>query len=138
MGGHISRLARQLEDLIRKEEERIVQSFPAKMERRLALMEIARAMDYYWVRRHFGLLEGEDAFETASLMEFGLNKAVTLFLDRSTKAYGFPLMCSPRHLQQWADSVLQHCGRLGQCEYLLDQYRCGLVELEQASPTSSA
>lgn len=119
--------SKELEALIHQEEKRIARSLPA--EKRFGLMEIARAMDYHWVRGRLNLIKVEEAFEVADLVEFGVNRAIRLCLDESTKFPLFPLTPSLKPHQEWSDSVLQICGRLGRCEHLLELCRLGLGEL---------
>jgi hypothetical protein len=122
----------QLRDLVFKEEQKIFESFP--LERRIGLMEIARSMDHGWLMPYRGLPWESDWRRIEQLNEFGLNKALSLFVDGSTKGERFPLMPSTVASQQWADSVLQHCGRLGLCEHLIEVCRVGLGAIEAVGP----
>lgn len=120
----------ELRELIGREEQKIVETFPR--ERRLGLMEVARAMDFHWVRGHLGLLEATELEE--NLPEFGLNKALDLLLDESSRGPMFPLMSSTKEKQAWADSVLFRLGALGRCEALLEMARLGLGGFEKSGP----
>jgi hypothetical protein len=110
-------------------EQTIVSSF--EKERRLSLIELARAMDYYFVGRNFNpeWAESIAVEEHASMLAFGLHKALNLSLDKSSKYQGAPLFCSTPALQMWANSTLVFCGQLGYCEHLLELQRVGLVEI---------
>lgn len=125
-------LRQELIEIIRQEEQVILASFP--LERRLAVMEISRAMDSFWVSINNSTEPLDDSHPVAQFIMFGLNKALSLFMDESCKYPSFPLMRSTDELQRWADSVLQHCGRLGICEHLLEICRIGLAELRRDQP----
>ena len=121
----------ELKELILKGEQTIVSGF--NNERRLNLIELARAMDYYFVGRNFNpyWLKSDIEAEHAILLAFGLPKALNLSLDRSSKYQGAPLFRSTPALQMWANSTLVYCGQLGYCEHLLELQRVGLVEIEK-------
>jgi hypothetical protein len=118
-----------LRELILKGEQTIVSGFDK--ERRLNLIELARAMDYNFVGRNFNPEWGESnaVEEHASMLAFGLHKALKLSLDESSKYQGAPLFRSTPALQMWANATLVFCGQLGYCEHLLELHRVGLVEI---------
>lgn len=120
-----------LRALILEGEETIVSGF--NNERRLNLIELARAMDYYFVGRNFNSnwVKTDGVEKYASLLAFGLHKALNLSLDKSSKYKGAPLFRSTPALQMWANATLVLCGQLGYCEHLLELQRVGLVEIEK-------
>ena len=126
-----------LTNIVRKEEERIFASLPG--ERRWGLLELVRAIDYYFVYV-LGLdekkREDEIDSERWDLYRHGQSKAVSLFVDQSSILPGPSLTRSTPVHQQWADAVIQSCGRLGICEAILTLHRYGLVELSMPSPTT--
>ena len=117
------------------EEERIVSTLPG--ERRWGLLELVLAIDYYFVYV-LGLdekrREEEIDSERWDLYRHGQNKAVSLFVDQSSIQAGLSLTRSTPVHQQWADAVIQGCGRLSMCEMILDLHRYGSVELSMPSP----
>lgn len=115
-------------------EKTIVPSFSS--ERRLELIELARAMDYFFVGRNFysEWAKSKEVESHAHLISFGLHKALSLALDASSKLEGAPLFRSTPKLQKWANSVLALCGQIGYCEHLLELQRVGLIEITETAP----
>ncbi len=126
------------ENVIRQQileiEKTIVPTF--SNERRLELIELARAMDYFFVGRNFysEWAKSKDVESHAHLISFGLHKALSLALDESSKLEGAPLFRSTPSLQKWANSVLALCGQIGYCEQLLELQRVGLIEITETAP----
>ena len=124
-----------LTDIMRREEERILASLPG--ERRWGLLELVRAIDHYFVHI-FGLdergREEEIQSERWDLFRYGQSKAISLFTDQSSISPGPSLTRSTQTHQQWADAVIQACGRLGICQMLLNLHSYGLVELSMPYP----
>ena len=130
-----SRPSDNLARIIREEEDRILGTLPG--ERRWGLLELVRAIDYYFVyvlSLDEKKREEEIESERWDLYRHGQNKAISLFVDQSSILPGASLTRSTRIHQQWADAVVQSCGRLGICETILTLYRYGLVELSMPSP----
>lgn len=123
-----------LKELIHQQEQRILASFPEQ--KRWGLLELARAMDAY-VFYVIGLDERERKLGIGGVREhlykYGWNKALSLFMDQSCLEQGAPLVQSFKESQEWADSVIQHCGRLGSCQMMLDLCRYGLADLSTPS-----
>lgn len=132
----------KLEQLIRREEQRALASFP--LERRAGLLELVRSMDAFFVHLRFSPETQATAGRTATgyarleelkeLHSFGWSKALTLFMDKSVHQVGGPLFRSTRESRAWADSLLHHCGRLGICEMFLDMCRAGIAEITMPGP----
>ena len=124
-----------LAEVKHREEERIVSTLPG--ERRWGLLELVRAIDYYFIYV-LGLdeerREEEIDSERWDLYRHGQSKAVSLFVDQSSIQAGPSLTRSTPVHQQWADAVIQSCGRLSMCEMILDLHRYGSVELSMPSP----
>ena len=124
-----------LTDIMRREEERILASLPG--ERRWGLLELVRAIDHYFVHI-LGLdergREEEIQNERWDLFRYGQSKAISLFTDQSSISPGASLTRSTRIHQQWADAVIQACGRLGICQMLQNLHSYGLVELSAPCP----
>ena len=124
-----------LTNIIRDEEKRLLGSLPG--ERRWGLLELVRAIDYYFVYV-LGLDEKKREEEIDSerwdLYRHGQSKAVSLFVDQSSILPGASLTRSTPVHQQWADAVIQSCGRLAICEAILGLHRYDLVELSMPSP----
>ena len=132
-----SRPSDVLTGIIGREEERILASFPREWERRWGLLELVRAIDHYlvYVLRLDEKDRGEEIqSERWDLYRYGQSKAVSLFTDQSSTLPGPSLARSAQAHQQWADSVIASCGRLGICEMMLNLHRYRLVELSMPSP----
>ena len=124
-----------LTGIIRREEERILASLPG--ERRWGLLELVRAIDHYFIyilKLDEKDLKEEIQSERWDLYRYGQSKAISLFTDHSSILPGPSLSRSARAHQQWADSVIASCGRLGICEMMLNLHRYGLAELSTPSP----
>lgn len=104
-------------------------------ERRLELIELARAMDYFFVGRNFSpeWKKSAEIESYSSLVSFGLHKALSLSLDSSINLEGAPLFRSTPDLQKWANSVLVLCGQIGYGEHLLELQRVGLIEIRETA-----
>ena len=126
-----------LEEVKHKEEERILSTLPG--ERRWGLLELVRAIDYYFVYV-LGLYdkrrEEEIDSERWGLYRHGQGKAISLFVDHSSILPGPSLTRSTRVHQQWADAAIQSCGRLSICEMILNLHRYDLVKISTPSPTT--
>ena len=124
-----------LAELKHREEERILSTLPG--ERRWGLLELVRAIDYYFVYV-LGLdekmREEEIDSERWDLYRHGQTKAVSLFVDHSSIQPGPSLTRSTPVHQRWADAIIQCCGRLSICEMILNLHRYGSVELSMPSP----
>ena len=124
-----------LMELKLREEERILSTLPG--ERRWGLLELVRAIDYYFVYV-LGLddkrREEEIDSDRWDLYMHGQTKAVSLFVDHSSIQAGPSLTRSTPVHQGWADAVIQSCGRLSMCEMILNLHRYGSLELSMPSP----
>jgi hypothetical protein len=121
-----SQVCRELWDLLRVEEQAILESFPPT-ERRVAVWELVRSIDYFYL---WQLSRGEQSThheeETDGFFIFGCNKALQLFLDESTRHDMVPLTRSTEKTRAWANSTLYRCGQIAVCEMLLDWERSQL------------
>jgi hypothetical protein len=118
---YMSSATESVKDLVRNEQSRVERSW-GHPERRLALLEICRAID------SIVLSARHQADEIVELCRQGANKAISLFLDESCTNRRAPLFASDEQTFEWAHSVLQHCGRIASCEKLLDYEQAGLGE----------
>jgi len=130
-----SKPATLLKSIITEEEQKISASF--KADRRIALFELIRAIDFNFI---YSLsLPNQDKFnewigsEGYYFIEFGINTALSLFIGEHCNKPGVLAGCSTREMQEWAYSVLQHCGRLGACKMILDLYHYQLCQLDMLS-----
>lgn len=94
-------------------------------DRRLALLEICRAIDLACI-----------SFQSASseVREFsrwGMNKALMLCLDGFGKHRHAILIPSSRETFEWSHAFLQQCGRIALCEQYLDYEAAGLGTFKQ-------
>jgi hypothetical protein len=119
---HATTPATVLQDLIRKEEQVVIASAPWS-DRRLALLEICRACDMFF------LTSDQHNDELVGLYREGCNKAIKLFLDNSCNLTRAALFPSSHETMRWANAVIQHCGRLSLCEKLLEYQRSNLGKL---------
>lgn len=110
-----------VKEIVQREESRAAGSW-GHPERRLALLEICRAVDSIVISA------GHQQDEVVELCRQGANKAIGLFLDESCKRQRTPVFPSNDQTFQWAHSVVQHCGRIATCEKLLDYEQAGLGE----------
>lgn len=132
MRSMIDDAAAVLRSVIASEERRTKASFDADPQ--WALLELVRSMDVYFY--YVLSLEGDDAKQEANsedthLMVYGWSKALSLFLNDDCCQRVARLYPSIPGAQAWADSAIQHCGRLGFCEVSLDMVRHGLASLER-------
>jgi hypothetical protein len=121
-----------LEELIEflgQEKERVLATFPG--ERRRGLFELTRAVDYLYSYRLVHERPSEDMDELYQLCSYGWNTALDLFMDDSCKKLGVPGAPSLPESRMWADSVLQHCGRIGMCRQRIDLCRAKLVDVNK-------
>ncbi|MEX2227558.1 MAG: hypothetical protein WEB52_14035, partial [Dehalococcoidia bacterium] len=121
----------ELRTLLTAEESRVKRSV-GDGDRRMALFELVRSMDAYF----FYLLcldpqasKRELQSDRYELTKNGWNKALSLFADEGARGVGVPLAASTTDPHAWADSLIQHCGRIGSCELALDLVRYGLAKL---------
>lgn len=119
--------------LIREEEQRVLSSFP--IQRRFAVMELARAMEDFAIRYGSRTEEHPEEQDLDDLYTRGWNRALGMFLDESCEERGVPLTPSTGELQIWADAALQHCGRISQCEMVLHLWEAGLAEVAEVTDT---
>jgi hypothetical protein len=124
--------ASELRALINEEDSRMRTSFNG--DGRWALLELVRSIDAYFY--HVLSLRGEEneeekANERHYLNVYGANRALSLFLSEAASGYPVPLYPSIPEAQAWADSLVQHCGRLSSCEVGLQMARYGLASLSR-------
>jgi hypothetical protein len=121
-----SQVSRDLRDLLRAEERTILNTFPP-VERRVAVLDLVRSIDYFYLwqnSRREPTNPREE--ETDMFLIYGCNKALQLFLDKSTQNEMVPLHPSTEESRTWANSILYHCGEIAICEMLLDWERAHL------------
>lgn len=121
----------ELSKLLEQETQRVQATYDR--ERRLGLIELVRAIDNFFVGQIAPGERTDTDIEIGRLIAYSLPKIFNLFLDDSTKNDGAPLFCSVREIQAWADSVLQHCGRIVYGEQMLGMCAAGLGEIETIS-----
>jgi hypothetical protein len=119
--------ALELLNLLQKERHGVLRSLFSP-ESRIGLIELIRAVDNFWVGGMVRNSRSEEEDEIGHLILYSLPQVFDLFLDTSCKYAGAPLFRSTSDLQQWADSVLQHCGRIGYCMGLLKMSEAGLCK----------
>jgi hypothetical protein len=110
-----------VQGIVKCQEDRVSTSWPHP-ERRLALLEICRAIDTVV------LSAKHQREEVVELCRQGANKAVSLFVDDSCNESRTPLFASNDATFRWAQSALQLCGQIASCEKLLDYEQSGLGE----------
>jgi len=127
-----SKPATILKNLIKEEEHKISSSYTAH--KRIALLELIRAIDFYYVyslslpdeKSSNEWNEGEEN----RFIVFGINSALALFIGDLCYQYGHLMGPSKIETQNWAASVLQRCGRIGACRMILDMNHFNLGKLE--------
>lgn len=115
----------RLQTIVKNEELRVQTSIKVP-DKRIALIELARAIDNRFLIEIFNVRD--DHYEISALYSFGANKALVLFLEDWSSQHGVPLHKSEQSIQIWADSVVQHCGRLRSVEILIGLFRSQLVD----------
>lgn len=130
-----SKPAAILKNLIREEEQKILASFRA--DRRIALLELIRAIDFYFVyslslKDEKTRKEWEDN-EVKYFSDFGFNTALSLFIGEHCYQGRVPLGPSTKDTQQWAESAIQRSGRLGMCKMTLEFNHFNLGTLTMVS-----
>ena len=100
-------------------EERSIVADLSHHARRLALLEICRAVDSLF----FGAQSDPKIIE---LYEEGANKALLLFMDESCSVPRTPMWPSNDNTFRWAHATIQRCGRLAICERFLEYERTGM------------
>jgi hypothetical protein len=119
----------ELEQIIRGEEHRLQETFP--YERRMAVIELARAADTYAFMTIAGAnIESDDD----DFYAWGWPKALALFIDDSCNNENVLLFSSNDGLKSWAHSVILRCRHIALCEHLLKSCRAGLGTLFKPSP----
>ncbi|MFA5307874.1 MAG: hypothetical protein WC370_00115 [Dehalococcoidales bacterium] len=119
-----------LKNLLTDQEQHILADF--RQDKRWAILELARANDAYLLYT-LSKKEGQpdvrgDVFYN-QYYQFGWTKSLSLFMSKDCMEKGVPLTPSTPESQQWADSMIIQCGKLGICEILLEYDRFGLGEL---------
>lgn len=127
-----SKPATILKNLVEEEEQKLLASF--KADKRIALFELIRAIDFHFI---YSLsLRDETKFnewnesEENHFIEYGINTALSLFIGEHCYQPGVLLGPSTIEIQNWMSSVIQRCGRLGMCKMILDLNYFNHGELE--------
>ena len=127
---------RSLSNLIAAERLRVRNS-AIEIDSRIAILELSRALDTLCLyERQAATLSDQsrtELEEIAPLYRNGWTIALELFPCQCEEA-GTPILNSTPQLQRWADSVLQHCGRIALFERMLDYCRAGLASVSLVSP----
>ena len=127
----------ELRSLIQEEEQRVRGSFTGPRQR--AVLELTRSIDVDFTFASAiaaSAAPASLASEHIDVREYGSNKALGLFTDDWCSTPYALLYPSEREAEKWADSAIQHCGRLGYCEMGLDMVRYGLADLRKLEPSS--
>ena len=123
----------ELQCLISREMVRVRSSFRASpqygIDARVALLECSRALDHFFVRPL--LTRQPNPASLWNLYAAGSHRAFTLFLDETADRGGVPLTPSVPHLHNWADSAIQHLGRVAQSQHLLELSKATLATLSR-------
>ena len=100
-------------------------------EKRLDLIEICRAIDYFFIGRTLGFVPGDSIHitEIEYNLNYGLNKAVYHTLDEATSYSGAPLFKSTEEIQQRAIGIIYKFGQIGILEYILTLSKLRLGEI---------
>ncbi len=116
---HDSSLA-ELHALVDSETARLRTSFLCRgnFDSRVALIELSRAIDYFYTRRL--LTSQANPEDLANLYSRGISMMLALFADECLDKPGVPLACSTDKLQEWSHSCIQHAGRLSYLSHLLE------------------
>jgi hypothetical protein len=121
-----SKVSCDVRDLLRAEERKILNTFPS-VERRIAVLELVRSIDHFYLRQNSRPESNTRREEEMDMFfTYGCNKALQLFLDESTQNEMVPLNRSTEESRAWANCMLYHCGQIAVCEMLLDCERAQL------------
>jgi hypothetical protein len=113
----------KLRSIISAEGDALVAILPTG-DRRLALLEICRAIDLVCVA-------SGSSHEVRELSRWGMNKALMLCLSTFGKYRNAILTPSNRETFEWSHAFLQQCGRIALCEQFLDYEAAGLGVFKQ-------
>jgi hypothetical protein len=121
-----SGLQSELRQLVRTEEQRVLDSFPHP-ERRVAVLELVRSADllFLWLDSYGAKLSPAEQ-EAQTFQIYGCNRVLQLFVDESCQHSMVPLFPSTKPLREWARVALIVCGRIAVVERLLDCEHAGL------------
>ncbi len=112
----------KLKNFVAREDLRIMKSFPniseMSLDSRLALLELTRSIDYIYCRPL--VLKQDNDEDIDKLYKAGSSHSVALFIDEDTNKYMSPLYPTSRESTNWADSCIQHSGRLVYLNNLLE------------------
>ena len=124
----------ELENLIKKEEERVKNSF--KYDGRFLIYELARAMDHFFIRTQLNNRSKELESDFIRFYCYGWPEALRIFYDDSVNQIGVPLEPSNDTLKDWANSVIQYCGKIGLLKQLIGLSKVGLVHIYKVNENS--
>ncbi len=128
----------QLQRLIQQEIAQVRRSFrtspEAGIDTRVALLECSRALDHFFVRPL--LTQQPNDPSLCELYAGGGHLALTVLLDEAVDRTGVPLVPSVPDLHNWADSAIQHLGRVAQLQHLLELAKSGIATLSRTEDGS--
>ena len=97
-----SQISGELRNLVRAEERKVLNAFPS-LERRVAILELVRSIDQFYLWQNSPREQSaHNPEQMDSLFIYGCNKALQLFLDESTQKDMVPLTRSTRESKKWA------------------------------------
>ena len=119
-----------LNDIIEEEEQRICASYPRNdaFLKKMILFELIRSFDSFFVLSQ----KNEDL---RCHYEYGLNRALKLLYGKYTNEIGYPLGPSNKHSWEYANSIIQHCGRIEFCRRIIAFIKADLVDVSMDSNT---
>ena len=113
-----------MHSIIEKEEARIHASYPQNDAnlKKIILFELIRSFDSFFVFT-------KKQKDLEYYYKYGLNRALKLLYGEYTKETGYPLVPSNKNSWEYANSIIQHCGRIELCYRLITFMKADLVDV---------
>ena len=113
-----------LHSIIEEEEAKIRASYPQNDAnlKKIILFELIRSFDSFFVFTK----KQEDL---GYYYKYGLNRALKLLYGEYTNEIGYPLVPSNKNSWEYANSIIQHCGRIELCRGIITFIKADLVDV---------
>lgn len=121
-----------LKDVIQVERNRVAASYPhEEVSLKRLLIELVRAIDCYYVS---GSKRHDDA-EFRALYTYGWSETAGILYEDCAAKGPFPLFPSTNESWEWANSAIQHCGRVAFLRQMISFREAGLANIEGKNDT---
>ena len=92
--------------------------------KKLLLLELTRAIDLFY------LATDKNNDELNALYQYGWNEVLSLIFGKFVNSGKYPLIRSTRESWEWANSIIQHCGRVAFCKKIIAFCKANLAYLD--------